>query len=114
SVLDALPETGSVRIARPVRAATGDWLHDGWEAWHRLDGRTDPSRCEAAVEAGAAFHELLVDVPRPAFLDERDDWWSRGDRAAFDPAATAADPALRPLTEARKPVSLDEQLVHGD
>lgn len=114
SVLDALPDTDRVRLARPVRAASGDWLHEGWEAWHHLPGRTDSTRCDDAVEAGAAFHELLADVPRPDFLAVRDNSWSRGDRVSWDLDAVAEAPALRGLMAARAPVSVGEQLVHGD
>ncbi|WP_026930780.1 TIGR02569 family protein [Glycomyces tenuis] len=114
STLDALPDTDRVRIARPVRAVSGDWLHQGWEAWHHLAGRTDPTRCDAAIEAGAVFHELLAAVPRPDFLDIRDNWWSRGDRIAWDLTAVAEAPVIRRLMKARERVSLGEQLVHGD
>lgn len=114
SILDELPDTDSVRIARPVRALSGDWLHEGWEAWHHLAGRTDPRRWDEAIDAGAAFHELLAAAPRPVFLDSRDNWWSRGDRASWDLNAVADVPVLGRLMEARVPVSIREQLVHGD
>jgi uncharacterized protein (TIGR02569 family) len=114
SILAALPDTDRVRIARPVRAVSGDWLHEGWEAGHYLAGRTDPTRWDGAIEAGAAFHELLVDVPRPDFLDTRDNWWSRGDRISWDLTAVADVPLLRRLMDARGPISVEKQLVHGD
>jgi uncharacterized protein (TIGR02569 family) len=114
SILDALPDTDQVRIARPLRAVSGDWLHEGWEAWHHIAGRTDPKRWDAAIEAGAAFHELLAEAPRPDFLDSRDNWWSHGDRTAWDLTAIADAPILRRLMAVREPVSVGEQLVHGD
>jgi uncharacterized protein (TIGR02569 family) len=114
SILDALPDSDQVRIARPVRAVSGDWLHEGWEAWHHVAGRTDPTRWDAAIKSGAAFHELLTAVPRPDFLDTRDNWWSRGDRVSWDLTAVADAPILQRLMEARMPVSVQEQLVHGD
>jgi hypothetical protein len=101
SVLDALTDTDRLRIVRPVRAATGDWVHEGWEAWHHVPGHTDLSRWNDAVEAGAAFHEALAAVPRPDFLAGRDDWWARADRAAWGPEAIGEFPVLRALTEAR-------------
>lgn len=112
--LDSLPDSERVRIARPMRAASGDWLHDGWEAWRHVPGRTYLTRCDDAVEAGTAFHELLAGVPRPDFLATRDNWWSRGDRVSWDLDAVAEVSTLRPLMEARVAVSGDEQLVHGD
>jgi uncharacterized protein (TIGR02569 family) len=114
SVLDALPDTDRVRIARPVRAVSGDWLHEGWEAAYHVAGRTDAKRWDAAMEAGAAFHELLAAVPRPDFLDDRDNWWSRADRASWNLGTVAEAPVLRRLMEAREPVSMVEQMVQGD
>lgn len=114
STLEALPDTDLVRIARPLRAVSGDWLHEGWEASCYTAGRTDPTRWDAAVETGAAFHELLTAVPRPDFLDSRDNWWSRGDRISWDLTATSDAPILRRLLAARAPISVGEQLVHGD
>jgi uncharacterized protein (TIGR02569 family) len=114
SVLDALPDTGRLRTARPVRAASGDWLHGGWEAWRHAAGRTDPRRWDDALEAGEAFHEAVDAVARPAFLDDRDDRWSRADRVSWDLEAVEEHPALRELMRARAPVEAAAQLVHGD
>lgn len=114
SVLDALPESDAYRVARPVRAGSGDWLHGGWEAARHAPGRTEPKRWDEVIEAGSAFHAALGGVARPAFLDGRDDWWSRADRASWDLAPLEGDPMLRRLGEARAPVALEHQLVHGD
>ncbi|MCD0446833.1 hypothetical protein LO763_24755 [Glycomyces sp. A-F 0318] len=114
SVLDALPETDRLRIARPVRAASGDWVHGGWEASRHAAGRTDPTRWDEALEVGDAFCEALAAVPKPSFLDERDNRWTRADRAAWDLAASADEPLLDRLMRARTPVAADSQLVHGD
>jgi uncharacterized protein (TIGR02569 family) len=114
SVLEALPEDRRVRIARPVRAASGDWLHGGWEASRHVAGGTDPTRWDDALDAGEAFHESLAAVPAPSFLDDRDNWWTRADRASWDLEATAEDPLLDRLMRARTPVAGAAQLVHGD
>ena len=114
SVLDALPAIDGLRIARPVRAASGDWLHNGWEAWQHVAGGTDPTRCNDALRAGAAFHEAIAALDRPDFLDSRDNWWSHADRAAWNLDVVEESPILRRLMEARTPVAADQQLVHGD
>ncbi|WP_091039103.1 aminoglycoside phosphotransferase [Glycomyces harbinensis] len=114
SVLEAVADTGRFRVARPVRAASGDWLHGGWEAWRHAEGRTDPKRWDDALDAGAAFHEALAGVARPAFLDDRDDWWSRADRVSWDLEAVEEHPTLEPLMRARRPVGAAAQAVHGD
>ncbi len=113
TVLDQLPESDAFRVPRPIKAASGDWLVQGWEACRRVAGRTDPTRWREAIATGTAFHQAIAELPRPAFLDDRDDWWSRADRASWD-AAPMDDPLLKQLAECRVPVKADNQVVHGD
>lgn len=116
--LAAVPESPSFRVARPVRAGDGDWLAAGWEAWLVVAGEPDLRRVDEVLRAGAAFHAAVGDLPRPAFLDARDDAWSYGDRVAWQELPVSGSPAtlelLEPLAEARRPVSLPAQIVHGD
>jgi hypothetical protein len=42
------------------------------------------TRWPDVLAAGMAFRTALCDVSRPGFLDDRDDVWSLGDRAAWD------------------------------
>jgi uncharacterized protein (TIGR02569 family) len=115
TVLDKLPDSDAFRIARPVCAATGDWLFQGWEASHLVAGRTDPTRWDEAIAAGSAFHEAIADVAKPAFLDDRDDWWSEADRASWDlERPVKGAPILGRLAECRVPVRVGCQAVHGD
>ena len=114
-VLDKVSGTEAFRVARPVAATSGDWLFQGWEAAHLVPGRTDPTRWDEAIATGSAFHEALSGVARPAFLDERDDWWSRADRASWDlEQPIEGAPILRRLDECRVPVQVECQAVHGD
>ncbi|MFC7303240.1 TIGR02569 family protein [Streptomyces monticola] len=139
----ALPESEQFRVAPPVRNRDGTWTAYGWEAWRLVPGEPDPHRVEDIVRAGEAFHAALADLERPAFLDVRDDPWSRADRLSWGeempgpraqdsrnpavrgPAAEGDEaghgaPAgdfelLRQLLAAREPLADDTaQLVHGD
>lgn len=117
-VLDRLPEDPAFRVARPVRALTGEWIVDGWEAARFVPGEPDVTRPDDAVRAGIAFHAAVAHLARPAFLDSRDDPWSQGDRVAWEESPLEASPTamtlLRPLAGARRPVGLPSQAVHGD
>ncbi|MFE6402528.1 aminoglycoside phosphotransferase [Streptomyces alboflavus] len=121
-LLDVLPEDG-FRVARPLRARTGAWTYDGWSASRFVPG-TEPDHAAAprwldVVAAGRAFHRALADVPRPAFLDRRRDWWALGDRVAWQECGADLVPGLRgPYAELvalyGPPPRERAQLVHGD
>lgn len=117
-VLTALPESPHFRIARPVRAADGDWLAGGWEAARAVAGEPDQRRVDDVIRTGAAFHEAVAAVPRPGLLDTRDDPWEYGNKLAFDddppPGRRRPSALLDRLLAYRRPVSLPEQIVHGD
>jgi len=117
-VLDALPGSAEFRVARPVRTRDGAWVADGWEAGHLVEGEPDASRPDDVLRAGIAFHRAIADLPRPSLLDMRDEPWSHADRVAWDELPVQGSPAamdlLRPLIDARRPVDLIAQAVHGD
>jgi uncharacterized protein (TIGR02569 family) len=117
-VLEKLPESPAFRIARPIRAAGGDWLAEGWEAARAVAGHPDQRRVDEVVRTGIAFHEAVAAVPRPSFLDTRSDPWSYGDSLAWNepPPPRSGKPSalLEDLLAARRPVRLPEQIVHGD
>jgi uncharacterized protein (TIGR02569 family) len=117
-VYDAWSED-AVRVPQPLRAA-GDWSYAGWGAHVFVPGTTarvgdDPAWFRDAAEA---FHGAVRDLPRPAFLDDRDDAWSYGDRVAWDDEPLRGAPAtVALLARAREmsvPVDVPAQVVHGD
>ncbi|MDI3406978.1 TIGR02569 family protein [Streptomyces cavernicola] len=128
NTLNALPKSNEFRIAPPVRSMDGTWTAGGWEAWRLVPGTADERRVDDVVRAGLAFHAALAELPRPAFLDERDDPWTRADRFSWGYAAGSAEavtaeqgvPArdfdlVAPLIAARAPLPEDaSQVVHGD
>jgi uncharacterized protein (TIGR02569 family) len=119
AVLSDLPERG-FRLSRPVQSRTGRWAVAGWSAWRRVDGHHNVStRWDDVLAAGEALHAALRGVPRPDFLDTRDNIWVDGERAAWDDGAPRViHPSLAPLAEQlaafRTPDRAPEQIVHGD
>jgi uncharacterized protein (TIGR02569 family) len=118
-VLADLPQRG-FRVNRPVRSNAGTWTSTGWAAWRMLAGSSDRAgRWPAVLAAGAALHQALVGIQRPAFLAERENDWSIGDRVAWDerPLSLAhaefSEPAER-LASWVLPNSQPSQLIHGD
>jgi len=117
-VLTALPDSTRFRVARPVQTRDGAWVAQGWEACQLVAGEPDVSRQDDVLHAGIAFHAAIADLPRPAFLELRDDPWAYGDRVAWEELPVHACPAaldlLEPLVRSRRPVDLASQVVHGD
>ena len=48
-----------------------------------LPGRHEPGRWLDIIDAGTVFHRAVAGEPAPAFLAERTDPWSIGDRVAW-------------------------------
>lgn len=67
---------------------------------------------------GKRFTGHRPGLPRPAFLDARDDPWSYGDRIAWQELPLTGNEVtvdlLWPLTDALRPADQPAQPVHGD
>lgn len=106
--------------AAPRTGSGPHWSYDGWGAHVFVPGRETelPAEIERVRDASLAFHELLAPLPRPAFLDDRDDPWSYGDRLAWEGATPIGDRStlevIAQLRAATVPVHLPDQVIHGD
>ncbi len=106
-------------VPRPVATRAGDWVFGGWTAWRFLEGDIIEKGCYGErLKASRAFHRALKAYRRPGFLDHRNDSWSQADRVvwegqAWNPRPKVAEVYAR-LQRLAKPLSLKEQLVHGD
>ncbi len=116
-------DCADVRVPVPVPprgTAHSSWSVDGWGAHVFVPGCDLDLVHELArvKEASDAFHHHLRDVPRPDFLDLRNDPWAYGDRLAWETAQPPRDPEtlelIGPLLEALRPITSAEQPIHGD
>ena len=112
------------RIATPVRTVNGTVSWEGWAASRWVEGgepdRTSPAAWLQIIEAGRAFHHAVAHLPRPAWLDARDDRWAVADRIAWGETSIQIRPEfenlgrrLRAATEPLAPRGAS-QIVHGD
>jgi uncharacterized protein (TIGR02569 family) len=116
---DVLPtvEARDVRLSFPQRAVGGDLVVDGWTAWSFLPGEHVAGRWLDVIAVGDRFHQAMVGLARPSFLDDRTDPWAIGDRIAWGEAAIdpyLGVPHVARLAELRLPVGARSQLIHGD
>jgi uncharacterized protein (TIGR02569 family) len=103
------------RVARPVRAADGRWVFEGWTASERVAGSPGPSRRLEVLAAGRVFHRALAHLARPAMLEGRTHLWARADRLAWGEEAPTVGSALVDALMCRlQPVRQPAQVVHGD
>ncbi|MGH3447412.1 MAG: hypothetical protein ACRDP4_07290, partial [Nocardioidaceae bacterium] len=119
-------QTAGVRVPEPVmaRGSAGSdgpgWSCDGWGAHVFVAGRDAELLREVArvKEASDAFHASVKDLPRPGFMDDRDDPWAFGDRLAWEGAEPEGDEATLAVIERLQghlaPVSDPSQPIHGD
>ncbi len=71
---------------------------------------------------GVALHDALADLPRPKFLDHRDDLYTWADSVSWGdiPAdderlgSGVGASAFAGLAAGRRPITLPQQVVHGD
>ncbi|MFC1736386.1 TIGR02569 family protein [Candidatus Hydrogenedentota bacterium] len=104
------------RLPLPLCANNGQWVIDGWCAQAALDGEhpTD-GRWSDVLAVGDRFHKAITHIPRPAFLDDRDDPWALGERVAWEEMKAPVEcHALRQMLDLRRPLTLARQIVHGD
>lgn len=117
SVLESVQEQG-FRIARPVRAASGNFVINGWCATRWIEGTTIiKNRWREAIEACEAFHRALKQVAWSPVLDRPSNPYVRMDGAIWRNTRgedMGLGPTAKRLSSRLRPVTLPSQLVHGD
>jgi uncharacterized protein (TIGR02569 family) len=116
-VLENLVEDG-FRVARPIPAADGRCVVDGWTAWEWVEGHPTTRRWPEIAAAGNQFHRSLRDTSKPSFIDARQHQWAIGDRVAFGEQDSAIPaPLAEQVADLRACLAenrLPSQVIHGD
>lgn len=115
-------DADDVRVPEPVVPRVGEagWSVDGWGAHVFVPGREVelPREMAQVKEASDAFHLRVRHLPRPDFIETRDDPWAFGDRVAWEAAEPEGDDETLAVIERLRrhlaPVSGPGQVIHGD
>jgi uncharacterized protein (TIGR02569 family) len=116
-LFDGLQERPDFRVPRAIRSVDGPLEYKGWFGMTFLPGRREPGRWLDIIDVGRLFHDSVSSVSKPAFLLDRDDPWSVGDRIAWAEMTIDEIPVtkhLERLTSILRPVTATPQLIHGD
>jgi uncharacterized protein (TIGR02569 family) len=111
-------ECDGFRVPRPIRARTGRFVFRGWQAWAYLPGKEARGRWTDAIDTCLRFHRAIAHVPKPAFLDRREDAWSVADRVVWGERQISHHPRVAPVVDrlrgVLRPIEATSQLIHGD
>jgi uncharacterized protein (TIGR02569 family) len=116
-LLTTLDGRTDFRVAPPLRSSSDALVVDGWTAWRYEPSRHMAGRWADIIAVSRSFHRAVAEVPRPAFLDRRDDPWAVADRVAWGeiPMTDYVDmPHVAELAAALRPIAATPQLTHGD
>jgi uncharacterized protein (TIGR02569 family) len=121
-LLHRLDGRDDFRVAPPRRSTAGELVVGGWTAWRFEPGHHRRARWPEIIRLALRFALAVADLPRPAFLERRQDPWAIGDRVAWaelawqDVIPPTGPPVkhLSTLAAACRPIRARSQLVHGD
>lgn len=111
--LETLAPDGEIRIVRSERSFGGAWVVDGWAAWQWLEGEPWAATLPELLDVSARFHAAVADLPWASAMVGHDRW-AVADRIAWGEADHVDLGSLQSLGDARRPIPLTCQLVHGD
>ncbi len=117
-LFDMLPESSEIRFPRPVRALSGEWSCEGYVAWTFLDGGHASGAYEQKIRASRAYHSLLANIEKPAFLDREENSWAVAHTVALGFKPFNYETGFMDLYEQIQPhllpLDIPTQIIHGD
>ncbi|GAB3871924.1 TIGR02569 family protein [Kibdelosporangium lantanae] len=107
-----------LRIGRPLRSTDGRWVVGGWAAYRFIEGHAEP-RHDEVISVSLTLHEALKGMPRPRFIDARQDVFAVADRVSAGElemplSQDRGGKLYGDLVGKRKQTKQNRQVVHGD
>lgn len=117
-LMQQLPAVDYLRLPKPIRSSNESWIEDGYVAWTYLSGKEVDARYKEKVGVSELFSTAFSGIPKPRFIEERNDPWSVADRVTwgeFDKKYEKEFQNIIDDIEAHcSQVNLSEQIIHGD
>ncbi len=116
-LINTLPQN-QFRTARHKKSKYNEWVHNNWAVLEFIEGHHIVSHWEEKITVCRGFNELLVDIPKPDFIDARTDPWAIAGKMTWDELPMRADKRLtsyiETVTKHLQPLTKQSQIVHGD
>lgn len=107
-----------IRIPQPIKANSGKWIYNGWNAHAFIEGETTKSRWHEKIKICRKFHQAIENLEKPDFIGKRTNPWEVADRMTWGDTKLQYGEKLKPvlsrLEPLVKPISLKSQIIHGD
>lgn len=106
------------RIARPIRAKNGKWVFKDWKANKFVKGKEIKNKWGDKLSVCRKFHESLIGIPKPTFLDKMNNPWAIADKMVWGEIlmkyGQKLAPSMHRLEKLIKPINPVNQIIHGD
>jgi len=116
-LMNSIVEDG-FRVPHPVKSKNNKWVESGWCVYTFLEGKEVTKRWEEKISVSRKFNKSLVNVTKPDFIDKATHPWAIADKMTwgFLPLqyGEILKAAMSRLESLLKPISLPNQLIHGD
>lgn len=116
NILSNIRENG-FRVSRPIKSINGTWTYKGWHAFKFQEGEEVRGNWNKKIEVSKKFHEALREIQKPDFIGNRNNPWESADISVWQ-GDLSFKPEIRKYTNSliklKKPVCIQEQLIHGD
>ena len=110
--------SGDFRVPRSYKTSNGSWVYRGWTAVEFLEGKHIPGRYKEAIKVCRDFHQVIADIPKPDFFDQRSDVFFIADKMAWGELPLTdyelTNQPLKKLFSLYKDLGLPNQVIHGD
>jgi hypothetical protein len=110
--------TDKIRIPRPLKSKSGEWISDNFVAWEYLIGEDMEGEYETKIAICDWFSNTVNSSVKPKFLDSADHAWAMADKVSWGEIKkeynSDFESLMSPIYSKLEKVTLSPCLIHGD